>query len=88
MIVWRFALRLKDVQVMTEELADALYEAGCDDGSPWSSDWQAFVGFDREADSLEEAIRSAVGNVRRAGCQVDKIEMELDEPAEWLAGVP
>lgn len=87
-MVWRFALRLKDVEVMTDELANALYEAGCDDGSPWSSDRQAFVGFDREADSLEEAIRSAVGHVRHAGCEVDKIEMDIDEPADWLATAP
>lgn len=86
-MVWRFALRLKNVEVMTEELTDALFVSGCNDGSPWSSERQAFVGFDREADSLEDAIRSAVSDVRRAGCDVDKIEMEVTDPADWLATV-
>jgi hypothetical protein len=55
-----FQLVLVDVKVMTEAVADSLYEAGCDDGTPFSSQGIAAVGFSREAASLEEAVRSAM----------------------------
>ncbi len=83
-MIWRFALKLKDVMEIDDTLADALFESGCDDGSPWSSEGVAFVGFDREADSLEAAIKSAVGDIRRAGCEVDKVEIDHEELASWL----
>lgn len=59
---------------MTEEIASALYEAGCDDGTPYSSAGVAAVGFTREAGSLEEAIRSAIADVQRAGYSVAAVE--------------
>lgn len=83
-MIWRFALRLKYVTEVDEALANVLFESGCDDGSPWSSEGKVFVGFDRDADSLEAAIRSAVADIRRAGCEVDKVEIEQEELASWL----
>ena len=65
---------------MTEELADRLYEAGCDDGLPGMSCGIACVGFSREADCLESAIRSAVADVQKAGCRVQRVEIESDSP--------
>ena len=44
---------------LTDEAAKALFEAGCDDGSPGSCDGVVSVDFHRDAASLEEAIRSA-----------------------------
>lgn len=67
-----FQLVLGDVEVMTDEIADALFEAGCDDGTPFSSQGVAAVGFAREANSLEEAIRSAIADVNRAGFAVSR----------------
>jgi hypothetical protein len=54
---------------------DALYEAGCDDGTIVSRKGVTFIIFDRKADSLEQAIRSATGDVRAAGFDVKRVEM-------------
>ncbi len=61
---------------LTNDDCDTLYEAGCDDGTVVTRDGIARVAFDREAESLEEAIRSATAQVRAAGFQVTKVEMD------------
>ena len=61
-------------------MAEALYAAGCDDGHPWSSEGVAAVSFDREADGLESAIRSAVADIQKAGYTVDHVEIENGSP--------
>jgi hypothetical protein len=71
-MVYDFQLVLGNVNVMTEEIADALYDAGCDDGTAFSSGGVPAVGFSREADSLEEAIRSAIADVNKAGFTVTR----------------
>jgi hypothetical protein len=57
------------------EECDALYEAGCDDGTIVTRNRITFIAFDRKANSLEEAIRSATANVRAAGLEVERVEM-------------
>jgi hypothetical protein len=59
---------------MNETIADALYESGCDDGTPFSSRGIAGIGFSREARSLEEAVRSAIADVSKAGFTVARAE--------------
>ena len=54
---------------------EALYEAGCDDGTIVTRNRITFIAFDRKADSLEQAIRSATANVRAAGFEVKRVEM-------------
>jgi hypothetical protein len=71
-----FVVVLKGLDVIDDDLAEALFEAGCDDGSPFSSCGVAAIGFSREADSLESAIRSAVADVQKAGCTVKRVEIE------------
>jgi hypothetical protein len=71
---FEFQLVLGDVDSMSEGIADALYAAGCDDGTAFSSAGVAAVGFTREAKSLEEAIRSAISDVNKAGCRVSRVE--------------
>lgn len=73
-----FQLVLSNVEAMTEEIADALFGAGCDDGTPFSSQGVAAIGFAREANSLEEAIRSAIADVNKAGFVVSQA-MPTDE---------
>ena len=53
----------------------ALYEAGCDDGTIVTRKGVTFITFDRKAESLEQAIRSATGDVRAAGFDVQRVEM-------------
>jgi hypothetical protein len=63
---------------VTDEQADALFAAGCDDGTPTCCDGVAWIHFDREAPSLEEAIRSGVAQVQAAGFMVAKVELDAD----------
>ncbi len=72
MPMYDFQLVLGNLDVMTDEIADSLFEAGCDDGTPFSSQGVAAIGFSREANSLEEAIRSAIANVNNAGFLVSR----------------
>lgn len=71
---YEFRVTLAGVEEVTEEISNALYEAGCDDGTPFSSEGVAAVGFTREANSLEEAIRSAIANIQNAGFSVARVE--------------
>jgi hypothetical protein len=59
---------------ITEELADQLFEAACDDSTPGARCGVPLIAFSREADCLESAIRSAVANVQKAGCVVERGE--------------
>jgi hypothetical protein len=76
MKTYEFDVVLKDVTEVTDQQADALFAAGCDDGTPASCDGVAWIHFDREAPSLEEAIRSAVVQVKTAGFAVSKVELD------------
>lgn len=46
-----------------EEVLDALFEAGCDDALVGSTDGILYLDFDREAESTESAILSAIADV-------------------------
>lgn len=74
---YEFDVVLKDVSEVSDDQADRLFAAGCDDGTPAGCDGVAWIHFDREAASLEEAIRSAVSNVQAAGFTVAKIELDV-----------
>ncbi|MGH7129551.1 MAG: hypothetical protein ACREIV_13360 [Planctomycetaceae bacterium] len=84
MSLQRFTVILANVSEMTDDLADALYAAGCDDGVPCSRDGQAYVHFDRDAPTLRDAIRSAVADVRRAGLQPLRMEIGEKDLAELV----
>jgi len=81
-MVHRFTLILKDTHGIVDdldgdalmEMSDALFEAGCDDASPGMSCGVISVPFDREADTLREAIVSAIQQVHQAGYKVDRVE--------------
>ncbi len=76
MKTYEFDVVLSDVAELTDDQADALFAAGCDDGTPASCNGLTWIHFDREASSLEDAIRSAVFHVRAAGLVVSKIELD------------
>ncbi len=76
---YHFTVILADIHEMTEDLAKALFEAGCDDGSPRSSNGVATIDFDRETESIEHAVRSAVANVQKAGCHVAGVKIEAKD---------
>jgi len=77
---YEFSLILKEGTEISEELADKLFDAGCDDGTPGTLCGTPYISFHRDADSLESAIRSAVANVQKAGCVVERVQIEHDSP--------
>ena len=84
MTKYEFTLILKGPLELTEEIADALFAAGCDDGTPGTSGGVFSIDFHRNAHTLEEAIHSAVMNVKSAGYEVERVEIEaeaLPQPA-------
>lgn len=61
--------------------ADRLYEAGCDDATCSSSGGVVTIHFDREAPHLEDAVRSAIADIGKAGFRVARLVIELDQEA-------
>src|SRR5437762_1349528 len=77
--VWTFTIILDGVPELTDEVADALYEAGCDDALVGSRDGVVFLDFDREANSFQDAVVSAMTAVESAGIGARVIRIEPDE---------
>jgi hypothetical protein len=63
------------VPSLSDEACELLYEAGCDDGTIVTRNRVTYIAFDRKAESLEQAIRSATADVREAGFEVKRVEM-------------
>jgi len=72
---YEFSLVLTESEV-SDLHCDALYAAGCDDGTVVTRNGVTYVAFDREAESLETAIRSASEQVRAAGFTIARVEMD------------
>jgi hypothetical protein len=66
---------------IADEQVNALYEAGLDEGTVSTSRGVTRIDVAREADSLESAIRSAIGQVNLAGLTVATVEIEADRLA-------
>ena len=78
MNTYKFDVVLRDELAITDDQADRLFAAGADDGTPVSSNGLAWIHFDREAASLEEAISSAGAQIQPAGLAVAKVELDVD----------
>jgi hypothetical protein len=72
--VHTFTLLLVNEHELTTDLEDALFEAGCDDGMLFCKNQVVYIEFERDADSLEEAVVSAINDVESAGFQVARVE--------------
>lgn len=74
----QFSLVLSGVDENTPNLEDALYEAGCDDALINFSNGTVSIDFDRKADSIENAIISAIHEVEQAniGAAVESVTPE------------
>ena len=78
MTKYDFTLILKGSPELTEDLADRLFAAGCDDASPGMNCGTTVIDFHRDAESLEHALRSAITQVNSAGCIVERVEIEAE----------
>lgn len=76
MKTYQFDVVLKEVAELTDDQADALFAAGCDDGTPAGCNGQAWIHFDREETSIEAAIRSAIAQVQSASFRLAKVELD------------
>lgn len=76
---------LRNVNAITDDQADALFNAGCDDGTPVSSAGTAWIHFHREAALLDDAIRLAIAQVRSVGMDVFKVEIDAASGALQIA---
>ncbi|MCI0457276.1 MAG: hypothetical protein L0Z62_09885 [Gemmataceae bacterium] len=74
-----FTLVLSGVPELTDELTDALFEAGCDDATVGQREGVVFLDFSREARSAREAILSAVAAVEGAGVGARVAHVEPDD---------
>jgi len=75
---YEFTLILEGPLDLTEDIADELFESGCNDGTPGTCEGVFSIDFHREAKSLEQAIRSAMGNVKTAGYEVARVEIAAE----------
>jgi len=77
MKTYNFTLKLDGIDIYSvpdyrindylDDISDALYKAGCDDGTFYVTEGIAYMDFDREANSLEDAIKSAKHDVESSG---------------------
>lgn len=78
--MYEFTLKLNTSE-FAEELANKLFEAGCDDALFNADSTGVYLDFCRESTSLQDAISSALADVKKAGC-----EAEIQEEKSIHAG--
>lgn len=65
---------------VTEEVLDAIYEAGCDDALLCQVDGCEKASFDREAETIADAVFSAMRDLKKVpGLIIVKVEADIDE---------
>lgn len=80
-----FALIIGGVSDLSDEVLNALFEAGCDDATFSIQYGQLYGEFSRQASDLKEAILSAIKDIRRAGVGAEVLrvdECDLVTPSE------
>ena len=60
---WEFTLIVDGPDIQGDDIIDTLFEAGCGDSLVGSTNGVQYLAFDREADSLDDAVLSAVADV-------------------------
>ena len=63
MTTYTFTLIAEGSDLQIDDVADALFEAGCDDALVGQAGSVQYLDFDRDAESLEEAVLSAVAQI-------------------------
>lgn len=64
---YHFTIVVRDAHSDLSELEDKFFEAGCDDALLCSYNNTIYLEFDREAENAEQAINSALDNIRSLG---------------------
>lgn len=74
MKTYEFTIVAAGLDLQAEDFEARFYDARCDNALISFQKGHILVDFAREAESLEEAIASAVENVRQAGASVERVE--------------
>ena len=77
-----FILVFDGVPDLTDEVADALYEAGCDDGTFMMRPGRMYGAFHRMAPRIDDAVAGAIRDVRRAniGARFVRVQRDMAGP--------
>jgi hypothetical protein len=71
---YEFTIVATGLPIEGDEWADRFYEAGCDDALVALQRGLFVLDFDREANTLAEAVESACADIRRASATIVRIE--------------
>jgi hypothetical protein len=71
-----FTLILSGISELTDEVENAVYEAGCDDATLSICDGVVYLDFTRESSSLKEAITTAISDVHKTKYRVVRVDSE------------
>jgi hypothetical protein len=74
MMNYEFSIIASGLDPEADDFEARFYEAGCDDATVSFQKGHIILDFSREAASAEEAIASAMADVRTAGATVDRVE--------------
>lgn len=67
MNTYHFTVVIRDARYELDDLEDRLFEAGCDDALVCSYNGTVYLEFDRESETAEQAVKSALSDIRSAG---------------------
>jgi hypothetical protein len=74
MNTYEFSIIASGLDPRADDFEARFFDAGCDDATVSFQKGHIIVDFARSAESVTEAIASAVENVRTAGAMIDRIE--------------
>ena len=73
-----FILIFEGVPDLTPDVADALYEAGCDDGTFMMTSGRMYGAFTRAAPRLKDAVAGAIRDIRNANIGARFVRVQRD----------
>jgi len=71
-----FALIVGGVPELTNDIEDALFNAGCDDATLSIRDGRLFMEFSRSSVSIKDAISSAIHDVEAAAIGAEVVRVD------------
>jgi predicted DNA-binding transcriptional regulator AlpA len=72
--MYEFSIIASGLDPQADDFEARLYNAGCDDSTISFQKGHIILDFAREAESIDEAISSAIEAVRTAGAHIDRVE--------------
>ena len=74
MKTFEFSIIASGIDPTADDFGDRFYDAGCGDALVAFQKGHTIIDFAREANSIDEAIASAIENVCAAGAKIDRVE--------------